>query len=227
MDWATILAPAAVTAAASESREGIVPIDVIWEHVTSLNLVEALTFIAFGTVCLFYGWRVFKILVIISFALLGLVLGVWINKTLIGGNVAWLAIITTGVLAFLSIQFMRWGVSILGAAAGSILTGGGWLAVGFPQQYIWAGAIIGAVAGFLISFIVFKIAVMLFTSLGGSGLMVVGIMAVMYQHMGAKTALEDMVFNHNWFLPVILLAPMVLGMILQYRFIGRAKDWNI
>ncbi len=227
MDCIIILAQAAMTAGARASKNEIIPMDAIWKHVTSLNLVEALTFIAFGAVCLFYGWRVFKILVTICFGLLGLFLGVWVNKTLIGGNVIWLALIATALLAVLSIPLMRWGVSILGAVAGGILTGGGWLALGLPQQYIWAGGLVGLIAGGMISFIVFKAAVMLFTSLGGSGLLVVGILAVTYQYMGSQAKLEQLVFQQRWFLPVILLAPMVLGMILQYRFIGHAKDWNI
>jgi len=45
--------------------------------------------------------------------------------------------------------------------------------------------------------------------------------------MGAPARLEDLVFNQKWFLPLVLLGPMVVGMILQYRFIEHAKDWNI
>ncbi len=36
-----------------------------WQLVSDLHVVEALTFISFGVVCLFYGWRIFKILVTI------------------------------------------------------------------------------------------------------------------------------------------------------------------
>jgi len=226
MDCVTILAQAVETSG-SQAEKGIVPIDLIWEHITSLGLLEALTFISFGTVCLFYGWRVFKVLVTISFALLGLLIGVWINRLLVEGNVIWLAIITTGLFAFLSVSLMRWGVSVLGAAAGAILTGGAWLASGLPEQYIWAGGLIGFVAGFLISFIIFKAAVMLFTSLGGSALVVVGILAVLYQYMGADQKLEDLVFNQNWFLPVVLLAPVAAGIILQNKLIKGARDWDI
>jgi hypothetical protein len=217
MDCITILAQAAGTAGAETSAGGIVPIDLIWKHVTSLDLVEALTFISFGAVCLFYGWRVFKILVTICFALLGLFAGVWANKLLIGGNVIWLAVLCVVLFALLSIPLMRWGVSILGAAAGGILTGGCWLALGLPQQYIWAGGLIGLVAGGMISFIIFKAAVMLFTSLGGSALILVGALAVIYRYMGATAKLEDLVFNQNWFLPLVLLGPMAAGMVLQYR----------
>lgn len=227
MDYITILAQAAETASPEAAEKGIVPINLIWEHITTLGLLEALTFISFGTVCLFYGWRVFKVLVTISFALLGLLIGVWINRLLVEGNVIWLAIMTTAIFAFLSVALMRWGVSVLGAAAGGIITGGAWLASGLPEQYIWAGGLVGFIAGFLVSFIIFKAAVMLFTSLGGSALVVVGILAVMYQYMGASQKLEELVFNQNWFLPVLLLVPVAVGIVLQNKFIKGAKDWNI
>ena len=231
MDLLTILAQAAETTTETATREvageGIVPTDLLWQHITSLGLVEALTFISFGVVCLFYGWRVFKILVTICFAMVGLLLGVWANKALIGGNVIWLGVMSAALFALMSIPLMRWGVMLLGAAAGGILTGGGWLALGLPERYIWAGALVGVVAGAMISFIVFKIAVMLFTSLGGSALMVVGVLAVLYKYMGAAEKLQGWFFNEKWFLPLMLLTPMAIGIIIQYRFIKGAKDWTV
>jgi len=226
MNCLIILAQAARTGGREAADEGLVPIDLIWDHVTSLGLVEALTFIAFGTVCLFYGWRVFKILVTICFALLGLFVGVLVNKY-IEGEVIWLGLMFVVLFAALSIPLMKYGVTLLGAAAGGILTGGGWLAAGLPEQYIWAGALVGIIAGAMISFIVFKVAVMLFTSLGGSSLMVVGILAVLYQYMGADKKLEDLVFHQHWFLPLVLLAPVAAGIILQNKFIKGARDWDI
>ena len=104
-------------AAGESSQESVVPVDMMWKYVSSLGLVEALTFISFGSVCLFYGWRVFKILVTICFGLLGLTLGIWANDQLIGGNVIWLSLICTVFFAVLSIPFMRWGVTLLGALA--------------------------------------------------------------------------------------------------------------
>jgi len=232
MDSVTILAGAVESSSrtpeAAEAAEGaVVPIDVIWERIISLDLLEALTFISFGVVCLFYGWRVFKILVTICFALLGLLVGVWTNRLLIGGNVIWLAAITTVVFAFLSVPLMRWGVSILGAVAGGVLTSGAWLALELPEKYIWAGGLIGLIAGGMISFIIFKAAVMLFTSLGGSGLIVVGTLAILYNYMGASERLQLLVFDQKWFLPVVLVVPMAIGMLLQNKFIKGARDWNI
>jgi hypothetical protein len=226
MSYVTILAQAAETTAPGAAEEGIVPINLIWEQITSLGLVEALTFIAFGTVCLFYGWRVFKILVTICFGLIGLFVAVLANKY-IAGEVIWLALASVVLFAVLSIPLMRYGVTLLGAAAGGILTGGAWFAAGLPESYIWAGALVGIIAGAMISFIIFKIAVMLFTSLGGSSLTVIGILAIIYRYMGADETLKQVVFEQKWFLPVMLLVPMAVGIFLQNKFIKSAKNWDI
>ena len=228
MDYVTILAQA-VEKSGPEAAEGaVVPIESFWTYIISLDPVEAVTFISFGAVCLFYGWRVFKVLVVISFALLGLFLGVAVtniieglNSQLIGGLVG------MGLLAVLSIPLMRWSVCILGAAAGGILTSGIWYACGLPERYIWAGALIGMVAGGMISFIIFKVAVVLFSSLGGSALMVVGVLALLHRYLNTTGEIERLVCEQRWFLPVALIAPTVVGIILQNKFVKGSKDWDL
>jgi hypothetical protein len=230
MDYAIILAQAAGTAAQAQEVEAakeIIPIDAIWQHIISLEHIEAFTFISFGVVCLFYGWRVFRILVVISFALAGLSVGIYTNKVLIGGNEIWLGILCMILFAVFSIPMMRWGVCLLGAAAGGIITGGSWLAADLPQQYIWAGALVGIIAGGMISFIVFKAAVMLFTSLGGSALMSAGILAIIYQNFGIAEKMEEYVFTEKWFLPAMLMLPAIAGIILQSKFIKSSKNFDI
>lgn len=228
MDCFTILAQATANANPEATEQAVEPIVRLWEQVTSLGRVEAVTFISFGAVCLFYGWRVFKILVVINFGLLGLVMGMAIvekinglNNQLMGGLVG------MGVLAVLSVPLMRWAVSILGAAAGGILTAGIWYACGLPEDYMWAGGLVGVVAGGMISFIVFKIAVILFSSMWGSGLIVVGFLALMHNYAQTAALVERLVFNVKWFLPTMLIVPVVIGIILQHKFLKSSKDWDL
>ena len=217
-----------LVASAQSGRQArsAVPFDLLWQHVTTLDLIEALTFIAFGTVWLFYGWRIFKILVTICFGTLGLVLGVWANQQLIDGNSFWLGLICAVFFAVLSVPFMRWGVSVLGAVSGAVLTAGGWIALGLPKEYIWAGGLIGLIAGGMISFIIFKIAVILFTSLGGSVLLALGALAIICHNLVTQQELKDFVLQNQWFLPALVLGPMVGGILLQNKLIKGAPDWN-
>jgi len=228
MDCVTILAQAAETASPEAAEEAVVPMESFWAYITSLNLVEAVTFISFGVVCLFYGWRVFKILVVISFALLGLFLGVSITDKIVGLNSQlWGGIVGMVLLAVLSVPLMKWAVCLLGAAAGGILSSGIWYASGLPERYILAGALIGMVAGGMISFIVFKVAVILFSSLGGSCLIVVGSLALLYLYPQTSERVEEIIFTKKWFLPTVLTAPTLIGVILQNKFVKDSKDWDM
>jgi hypothetical protein len=230
MDCVTILAEAVIRASQKpeEAEEAIVPIDLFWQYITSLNVLEAMTFISFGAVCLLYGWRVFKILVVISFALLGLFFGVTISDKLNGENHRLIGgLIGLGLMGAVSVPLMRWAVSILGAIAGGILTSGIWYACGLTEKYIWAGALVGIIAGGMISFIIFKIAVMLFSSLGGGTLIVIGILALLYLYPETTEQVHDLVFTTKWFLPVVLIIPTAVGVIVQNKLIKGSQSWGI
>jgi len=218
----------AATNGGQAGSEGVVPIDLMWEQITSLNLVEALTFISFGIVCLMYGWRVFKVLVVISFALLGLFLGTLAAEQFSGADHKLIgALAGLAIMAMLAIPLMRWAVSILGAAAGGVVTAGIWYAAGLPEQYIWAGGLIGVVAGGMVAFIGFRIAVILFSSMGGSALIVIGALAVLHMQPQTQQQVQTLVFTEKWFLPAALLIPAAAGLVLQHKFLKRSANWSI
>ena len=224
MDYFTILAQTAT----ETSEEAVVPIDIFWEQITSLSQLEALTFISFGVVCLFYGWRVFKVLVVINFALFGMMLGMAITEKIVGLNNQFVGgIAGMIILSVLSVPLMRWAVCLLGAAAGGILTSGIWYACGLTERYIWAGGLIGIIAGGMISFIVFKAAVILFSSLWGSGLVVIGSLALLYLYPKTSVKVEELVFSLKWFLPTLITAPTAIGFVLQHKFLKSSKDWDL
>ena len=211
----------------------IVPVDFIWEQITALSWLQAIIAISFGMVYMLYGWRIFKILVIISFGLLGMYLGMLAGRNF-GSTMnseIWGGIVGLMIFSFVSMPLMKWCVSILGALAGGILTGGLWYAFELPEKYIWAGAIIGVVAGGMVSFIALRAAVMLFTSLGGSVITVVGIMALLHLYENTNdpvtTHVHDLLFNNNWFMPVALLVPTIAGIITQNKFIKDSPKWEL
>jgi hypothetical protein len=218
----------------SAKQTSVVPVDLIWEQITTLSWLQALIAVSFGAVYLFYGWRIFKVITVVCFGMLGLFAGMRIGGMVASPNsVLWGGIIGLAGLAILSIPLMKWAVSILGAVAGGIVTSGLWYACGLPQQFIWAGAIIGIIAGGMISFIVFKIAVMLFTSLGGAALIIVGVLALLYRYELHQNPNEksdfvrSLVFTHDWFLPVMLIFATFVGMLIQNRLVKGTSDWKL
>ncbi len=227
MDYVTVLAVAAENGS-EVSNETTPPVEAMWELVTGMGLMEALMFIAFGSVCLFYGWRVFKVLVVIAFALLGMAAGTMAVSKISGfDNRVAAGAIGMGLMAALAIPLMRHAVAILGAAAGGAMTAGLWYACNLTDKYIWAGALIGVIAGGMISFIVFKIAVILFTSMGGSGLMMVGMLALLYLYPLTSEEITSLVNEKRWFVPVAFIAPTILGIIIQNKLVKTHKEWDL
>jgi len=205
-------------------------LDRIWEQTTLLTWQQAVLAIAFGVIPLMYGWRIYKVLTVIGLGLLGLYLGMWIgarfDKVLPG------AIIGAALLTVLAIPLTRWAVSILGAVAGAVIAAGVWNACNLPEEYVWAGAMVGLVAGGMISFIVFKLSVMLFTSFAGTSLVIVGVFALIYRYETfvmdpPTTHLNQLYYNNPWFLPGLFLAGTLLGIVIQLKLLKGSKDWSV
>ncbi|MBN1817993.1 MAG: hypothetical protein JW828_11590 [Sedimentisphaerales bacterium] len=203
-------------------------VDMIWQQITVLTWLQAVLAVSFGIVYMLYGWRIFRILVVISFGLIGMILGIMGGRQM--GSEVLGGLLGCALLAFISVPLMKWCVCLLGAAAGGIITGGLWYAFHLPQVYAWAGALVGVVAGGMISFIVLKAAVMLFTSLGGSTIVVVGILSLLDKYEALQqpptTHIQDLVYNTTWFMPVVIIAPTILGIIMQNRFIKQSHKWE-
>jgi len=229
MEPITILAQTTRTTVELTAETELIPLDTIWQQIAALSWLEAVLAISFGVVYMLYGWRIFKILVVICFGLIGLFAGIKIGQRfdlqILG------AVVGLFLLAAISVPLMRWAVSLLGAVAGGILTAGLWYAFELPGQYILAGAAVGLIAGAMISFIVFKIAVMLFTSFGGGLLTVTGLVALLYQYESMQRPpteqVKDLFLNQNWFLPVLLLFSTFIGIVIQNKLIKSSHEWSV
>jgi hypothetical protein len=229
MEPLTILAQAAARSSSEPVFRVQTVLDSLWGQVTTLSWLQAVIAISFGVVYLLYGWRIFKAVVVICFGLVGLFAGIKIgsrfNSEILGG------IIGLSLLAGASIPLMRWAVSLLGAIAGGIITSGIWYAFELPERYMPAGTLIGIIAGGMISFIVYKIAVMLFTSFGGGILIITGLLALVYRYESIQdtptATVKTMLYNNHWFLPALLLAPTLIGIIVQNKFIKSSKSWSV
>lgn len=207
----------------------VIPIDRIWNQIASLSWFHAIVAISFGIVYLLYGWRIFKVLAVICFGMIGLFGGMYLGERV--DNELWGGIIGLIVLAIVSVPMMKWSICILGALAGGTITGAIWYAFDQPQAFLWTSAAVGLVAGGMISFIVFKVAVMLFTSLGGSITMMAGVLALLHQFQALSdtgtTAIYKYVHDMPWFLPLVLILPTIIGVYTQNKLIKSADKWEL
>jgi hypothetical protein len=206
----------------------------LWNQISTMYWLTALLILSVGVVYLLYGWRIFRVLVVISFGFIGMFLG------MIAGDKAFVSehallfggVIGMGIFAVIAIPLMKWCVSILGAIAGGILTSGIWLAFDLSDSYLFAGFLVGFITGGLISFIMLKVSVMLFTSFGGSLIVVSGVLALLHEYdtkvaNPTTTIAYDLIFVNNWILPTFLVVITMIGMYLQNKFIKQAPKFEI
>jgi len=208
------------------SITGFVPIELIWEQISQLSWLQAVMAISFGAVYMLYGCKIFKVLVVIAFGMLGMIAGIKAGEY--SGYEQWNiwgGVIGAVLLGLLSIPLMRWAVSLLGAIAGGVITSAAWYAFGLPDNYlILAGALVGVIAGGMISFIVFDAAVVLFTSLGGGALVVMGFLSLLWHYEPTTEQVYQWVHNSRWFLPAVLGTITALGVIIQKQILRLQKE---
>jgi len=221
----SVLAETAQNGSKYGGLQSLVPIDFIWGQISALSWIQAIIAISFGAVYLIYGCKIFKILVVISFGLIGMTIGIRVGQFMSGNDwQIWGGVAGAVVLGSVSIPLMRWAVSILGAIAGGIITTGIWYAFDLPDNHlILAGALIGMIAGGMLSFVIFDAAVVLFTSLGGAALVVIGMLALFLHYEPTSNDVHDWVYNYKWFLPAAMIAATVVGILIQKQ-VMKSKD---
>lgn len=197
--------------------------DNLLQMVTHVGWLEAVVSIAFGAIYLSYGWRVFKALVAINIAGLGMFAGIFLGRQM--GNPLWGGVAGTCIAALFSFPFMKYCVSILGGVAGTILCASLWRLINLPEEYLWCGALVGLIAGGLLVFSSFRISILFFTSLQGSMFIVIGALALITNFPEFGLRFTDLVNQRIFILPTLLIMPTFMGMAFQQRLLKRESNW--
>jgi len=194
--------------------------------------VIASIFIAVGVLCMLQGYKLYKGVVMLA----ALVVGVAVGYRL-GQHIQAEAIVAgcLGVLlAVVAWPTMKYAVAVCGGLAGAFLGANAWTAcaehlaatggAALPADQYWAGALIGLVLFGLLSFILFELSVVLFTSVSGSLLAVMGIVALLLQVPAWRGAIGDAIAANPLVMPLLVVVPAAVGLVLQYQFGGMRKQ---
>lgn len=168
-----------------------------------------------GTLFLFSGFKMHRFLVGLTGAVLGAYIGAGICMR--GGWPLYIGIpIGALILGLVAWYITAWAAAGIGAICGALLGAAIWGMADLDPQYAWSGALTGAVTLGLLCFITFRISVMLFTSLQGAVMLVLGVLGLAYQYSFARPTLEGSVNHWPYLLPCLVFGLMVTGLIYQY-----------
>ena len=171
-----------------------------------------------GTIFLLWGYPVFRYLMLFNCGMLGAYLGAALGKdadTAMAG-----AIIGGFVAAALAWPMMRWAVALTGAAIGTILGAAIWRACGQDASFDWAGGLTGFVALGMLSFILFRGGIILYTSLQGAALLASGILALLEKNPSVWSDVSFHLTHDRYLFPTAVILPAIVGLVFQYHMSG-------
>lgn len=200
------------------------------DYLQAAGIVQAALLLAVGVVYLIYGWKIFRILVVVNAAVLGALLGTKIGSmlNLQGSNMPLFGAIAISLLfAVLALPLMKYAVSLMGALAGSLLGYSVWhyvcRAANAPElgNSAWVGALIGLVTLGLLAFIIFRIVIIIFTAFQGALFTSSGILGVLMQWDAFRTSLLTSLRANPYLLPMLVLVPAIIGFAFQHAYFDK------
>jgi len=167
-----------------------------------------------GVVYLMYGWTMFRGLILLNAILIGAYLGV-----IVGGRYAAhpliCGLIGAVIAAATAWPLMKWAVAVIGGLVGAVLGSSIWLAANLDPAYSWAGALTGLVAFGMFSFILFRISIMMYTSVQGAIMVVMGMLSLILKYPDLSQQVLASLTSQPLVFPVAVGIPVVLGLIYQ------------
>ena len=187
-----------------------------------LSVVWAVVFLVVGLMCLFNGYKFHKAATVGLAALIGLFAGYTMGERLQIDTPYIIAGCLAVLLAVVAMPLMKYAVAGLGGLAGAFIGGNTWssvaMASGHPDavQHHWIGALMGLIILGMLAFVVFKLSVVLYTSVSGSTLAVMGAIALLLNLPDTTQAsIARGLTSHAIIIPMLVLVPAVIGLILQ------------
>src|SRR5688572_20384170 len=174
---------------------------------------EATILVIAGLVYLAYGWKAFKGLVTLNAAFVGAFVGALIGQR--AGNWVGGACVGAFTAAAIAFPLMKYAVALMGGVFGALLGASVWRAVGLEPHLAWAGAMTGLVAFGLLSFIIFRGSVIMYTSLQGSVMLIFGLLGLLFKYQSLAPEVSRHLALKPFMLPIAILIPALLGLIFQ------------
>lgn len=185
-----------------------------------VNSLEGLPLLAggilcvLGLLCMINGYRWHKWVVILFAGIMGLGIGHFLSLQM--GRSLVVAIAVGLLFAAIATPMLKFSVAILGGITGAFIGANAWTAIGAEDpQMSWVGAIIGFILLALTSFLLTRLVIMLFTSIGGAAMFLAGGLVLLLHVDGWQSTVEQQLTQHQLILPLLVVTAAVVGFVIQ------------
>jgi hypothetical protein len=178
--------------------------------------IMAAVLLFFGIVYAAFGYTLFKMAATLNIAALGVWLGWLVGKQF---DARLPAMVIGGVLfAALAWPAMRVAVALCSGIVGFVIGVAIWRALGMADNYAAAGGIIGAIFLFMLSFNLFKLSILAFTSAQGAVMFLGGLLGLLMKYPRVDEPVTHWTSQQPALLPITLLALSLLALLYQQHW---------
>jgi hypothetical protein len=176
---------------------------------------ESCILVIAGIIYLLFGYAIFKALVTLNAMAAGAYLGALLGKS--ADSMAGGAFIGAVAAAAITYPLLKYVVTLMGGIFGAALGASLWRQANLQPELAWAGALSGLIFFGMLSMIIFRGSVIVYTSLQGSVMLVFGIIGLIYKYQTLAPDLTAMFNKKNFLLPAAVLLPTIVGLLFQQQ----------
>jgi hypothetical protein len=190
------------------------------DALSQLPLIGASVIVVIGALCVLNGYRWHKWVVVGLAFILGIGLGHLLSAHV--GNAAIVAIAVGLLCAIIATPMLKITVAIFAGLTGAFIGANVWAALGgTPPDTQWAGAAMGFILLAMSSLVLFKLVIVLFTSVGGAAMVVLGSITLLLHVPAWEQAIREALTTNHVLIPLLLCVAAVAGFVLQQ---GRLRE---
>lgn len=193
------------------------------ENLQALSVVWAVVFLIVGLLCMLNGYRFYKTSTVAIALMIGLFAGYWVGQQI---HAPFIVAGCMGLLlAAIAFPLMKFAVAIFGGVTGAFIGANLWAGIAsalnkaadteIPVDAYWIGALVGLMLCGMLAFILFKLSIVMFTSVSGATIAVLGGLALLLSFDPWHDAIKSGLTASQLVVPLLVFVPAVIGLILQ------------
>lgn len=193
------------------------------EHDALYGLVNSEFFfpiavLVLGALILLFGFKAYQSLVVFNFILLGFWVGSKLGERVQIATVS--AVIGAVLLGAVSWPLMKYAVAVCGGLIGALVGMVIWAYFQYPMDLVWAGGLAGLILLGMLSFVLFKASIILFSSIQGAIMLVLGGAALLIRYTPWTQDLQNGFNGKPILMPLLVASLAILGLIYQQQKYG-------
>jgi hypothetical protein len=188
--------------------------DILLDKLAQMPFMVGTVLVILGALCVFNGYRWHKWVVVILAFGLGLGLGQMLSEQFGRSNIV--AVALGGLCAIVATPMLKIAVALFSGLTGAFIGANIWTVFeGVNPDLHWAGAAMGFIALAMTSLLLFRLMIVVFTSVGGAAMFVFGLLALLLHVEQWESGIRQSLEANQMMLPLLVGLAAVGGFVLQ------------